>query len=44
MRYEILYGSAFPVVQCDLEQGEMVQAESDAMVSKIGRASCRERV
>lgn len=33
MRYEILYGSAFPVVQCDLEYGETLQAESDAMVA-----------
>lgn len=33
MKYEILYGSAFPVVQCDLEYGETIQAESDAMVS-----------
>ena len=33
MKYEILYGSAFPVVQCDLEYGETIQAESDAMIS-----------
>jgi len=33
MRYEILYGNAFPVVQCDLLQGECLKAESDAMVA-----------
>ncbi len=33
MRYEILYRDAFPIVKCDLQQGEMIQAESDAMVA-----------
>ena len=33
MKYEILYGNAFPVVKCDLQQGESIKAESDAMIS-----------
>ena len=33
MKYEILYEGAFPVVQCHLQQGETVQAESDAMIT-----------
>lgn len=33
MNYKILYPDAFPVVQCDLQQGESLKAESDAMVS-----------
>lgn len=33
MRYEILYRDAFPVVKCDLQPGEMIRAESDAMVA-----------
>lgn len=33
MKYEILHGDAFPVVQCDLQYGETIQAESDAMVA-----------
>lgn len=33
MQYEILYPDAFPVVQCQLQQGESIKAESDAMVS-----------
>ena len=33
MQYEILYPDAFPVVQCQLQQGESLKAESDAMVS-----------
>lgn len=33
MHYEILYPDAFPVVQCQLQQGESLKAESDAMVS-----------
>jgi uncharacterized protein (TIGR00266 family) len=33
MKYEILYGNAFPVVRCELERGESVKAESDAMIA-----------
>ena len=33
MKYEILYQDAFPLVRCDLEQGESIKAESDAMVA-----------
>ena len=33
MKYEILYPDAFPVVECELERGERIKAESDAMVS-----------
>ena len=33
MQYEILYPDAFPVIQCQLQQGESLKAESDAMVS-----------
>ena len=33
MRYEILYDSAFPVIQCELERGERIKAESDAMIA-----------
>lgn len=33
MNYEILYGNAFPVVKCDLQKGERLKAESDAMVA-----------
>ena len=33
MEYKILYQDAFPVVQCDLRQGESIKAESDAMVA-----------
>lgn len=33
IKYEILYKDAFPVVKCDLQQGEVIQAESDAMVA-----------
>ena len=33
VRYEILYQDAFPIVKCDLQRGEMIQAESDAMVA-----------
>ena len=36
MKYEILYGNAFPVVRCELEQGESVKAESDAMIAMSG--------
>lgn len=32
MKYEILYPEAFPVVECALEQGESIKAESDAMI------------
>lgn len=33
MKYEILYQDAFPVVKCDLQRGERIKAESDAMVA-----------
>ena len=33
MKYEILHGDAFPVVQCDLQHGESLKAESDAMIA-----------
>ena len=33
MRYEILHQDAFPVVRCDLSNGESMKAESDAMVA-----------
>ena len=36
MKYEILHGEAFPVVQCHLQRGESVKAESDAMVAMSG--------
>ena len=31
--YEILYPEAFPVVECHLERGESIKAESDAMIA-----------
>ena len=36
MKYEILYGNAFPVIRCELERGESVKAESDAMIAMSG--------
>ena len=33
MRYEILHKDAFPIVRCELQQGERIKAESDAMVA-----------
>lgn len=33
MKYQILYKDAFPVVKCELMQGEKLKAESDAMVA-----------
>ena len=33
MKYEILYPEAFPVVECHLEKGESIKAESDAMIA-----------
>ena len=33
MKYEILYQDAFPLVKCDLQRGEKIKAESDAMVA-----------
>ena len=33
MKYEILYPEAFPVVECWLERGESIKAESDAMIA-----------
>ena len=32
MKYEILYQDAFPMVRCQLQQGERLKAESDAMI------------
>ncbi|MBO4780450.1 MAG: TIGR00266 family protein [Selenomonadaceae bacterium] len=33
MKYEILYPEAFPIVECHLERGETIKAESDAMIA-----------
>lgn len=33
LKYEILYPEAFPVVECQLERGESIKAESDAMIA-----------
>ena len=33
MKYEILYPEAFPIVECHLERGESIKAESDAMIA-----------
>lgn len=33
MKYEILYPEAFPVVKIDLQRGEKIKAESDAMIA-----------
>ena len=33
MTYEIMYPEAFPVVECHLEKGESIKAESDAMIA-----------
>ena len=33
LKYEILYPEAFPVVECHLERGESIKAESDAMIA-----------
>lgn len=33
MKYEILYQDAFPLVKCELQRGEKLKAESDAMVA-----------
>lgn len=33
MKYEILYGNAFPIIKVYLQKGETIKAESDAMVS-----------
>lgn len=33
MDYRILYPEAFPVVECSLQHGERIKAESDAMIS-----------
>ena len=32
MKYEILYEEAFPIVKCQLQRGERIKAESDAMI------------
>lgn len=36
MEYKILYQDAFPVIECQLRQGESIKAESDAMVAMSG--------
>ena len=33
LKYQILYPEAFPVVECYLERGESIKAESDAMIA-----------
>ena len=33
MKYEILYPEAFPIVECHLNRGESIKAESDAMIA-----------
>ena len=33
MKYEIMYSEAFPIVKCQLERGEKLKAESDAMIT-----------
>ena len=33
MKYEILYPEAFPIVKFDLQRGEKIKAESDAMIA-----------
>ena len=33
MDYKILYPEAFPVVQVEMQKGESLQAESDAMIA-----------
>ena len=33
MQYEILYPEAFPIIKFNLERGERIKAESDAMIS-----------
>ena len=33
MEYKILYPEAFPVIECQLQRGERLKAESDAMVA-----------
>jgi len=33
MDYKILYTEAFPIVECHLQQGERIKAESDAMIA-----------
>ena len=33
MNYEILHQDAFPIIQCDLNAGETLKAEADAMIS-----------
>ena len=36
MKYEIMYSEAFPIVKCQLERGEKLKAESDAMITMSG--------
>ncbi|MBR1729924.1 MAG: TIGR00266 family protein [Selenomonadaceae bacterium] len=33
MKYQILYPEAFPIVECELNRGERIKAESDAMIA-----------
>ena len=32
MQYKILYQDAFPIIECFLNKGEFIKAESDAMI------------
>lgn len=41
MKYKILHEDAFPIIECNLEQGESIKAESDAMVSMTGSLDIR---
>lgn len=41
MEYKIIHEDAFPLVECKLQQGETLKAESDAMVSMIGNLDIR---
>ncbi len=33
MKYQILYPEAFPIIECELNRGERIKAESDAMIA-----------
>ena len=41
MEYKIIHEDAFPLVECKLQQGETLKAESDAMVSMTGNLDIR---
>lgn len=36
MNYEILYQDAFPIIKCNLNKGEHIKAEADAMIGMSG--------